>query len=74
MTRYTEERNPDVRTVPAGEIWVGIIPADRPYIAIASRLDGEDSPVVCHRFGSVEARGMAAELRRLAAELEAPNN
>ena len=72
--RYTEEENPDVRTIPAGEIWVGIIPADRPYIAIASRLDGETTPVVCHRFGSVEARGMAAELIRLAAELEAPRN
>jgi hypothetical protein len=72
--RYTEERNPDVRTVPAGEIWVGIIPAARPYIAIASRLNGDESPVVCHRFGSVEAQGMAAELVRPAAELEAPNN
>jgi hypothetical protein len=28
---------------------------------------------VC-RFGSTEARGMASELIRLAAELEAPNN
>jgi hypothetical protein len=72
--RYTEEKNPDVRKVPPGEVWVGIIPAERPYIVIVSRLDGDEPPVVLMRFGSVEARGVAAELIRLAAEIEAPNN
>lgn len=72
--RYTEERNPDVRTIPAGEIWVGVIPAKRPYVAIIARLDGDESPVVVTRFGAVEARGMASELIRFAAEIEAPNN
>jgi hypothetical protein len=73
MPRYTE-LNPDVRTLPPKEIWVGIIAAERPYAAIASRLDGDDAPVIVCRFGSTEARGMASELIRLAAELEAPNN
>ena len=66
--------NPDLRTIPPQEIWVGIISAEPPYAAIASRLDGDDAPVIVCRFGSTEARGMAAELIRLAAELEAPNN
>jgi hypothetical protein len=71
--RYTEEKNPDLRTVPAGEIWVGVIPADRPYIAIASRLDDDEAVIVC-RFSSSEAMGMAQELIRLAASIEAPEN
>jgi hypothetical protein len=73
LPRYTE-KNASVRTIPAGEIWVGIITAPRPYIAIVSRLDGDDAPVAIVRFGSVEARGVAGELIRLAAELEAPSN
>jgi hypothetical protein len=73
MPRYTE-LNADVRTLPPKEIWVGIIDAPKPYIAIASRLDGNETPVIMCRFGSSEARGMASELIRLAAELEAPNN
>jgi hypothetical protein len=72
--RYTAEKDPDVRTIPAGEIWVGVIHAERPYIAIASRLDGDESPVVLTRFGSAEARGMAEELIRLAASIDAPRN
>jgi hypothetical protein len=73
--RYTAEKDPDLRTIPASEIWVGIIPEPRPYIVIASRLDGDDAPpVAVVRFGSAEARGMAAELIRLAATIEAPNN
>jgi hypothetical protein len=72
--RYTTEKDPDVRTIPAGEIWVGIIPKPQPYIAIASRLDGDESLVVCHRLASADAQAMASELVRLAAEIEAPNN
>ena len=37
--------NPDIRTLPPHEIWVGIIGAERPYAAIATRLDGYDAPV-----------------------------
>jgi hypothetical protein len=70
--RYTEEKNPDLRTIPAHEIWVGVVPADRPYIAIASRLD--DDVVIACRFSASEAMDMAAELVRLAASIEAPNN
>jgi hypothetical protein len=70
--RYTEEKNPDLRTVPAGEIWVGVIPADKPYIAIAFWLD--DDLVIACRFGASEAMGMAQELVRLAASIEAPKN
>jgi hypothetical protein len=53
--RYTAEQNPDLRTVPAGEIWVGVIPADRPYIAIASRLDDSSAVIACR--GSRRRRG-----------------
>jgi hypothetical protein len=47
--------------------------ADKPYIAIASRLDDQDVVIAC-RFSASEAREMAAELVRLAASIEAPNN
>jgi hypothetical protein len=73
MPRYTEA-NADVRTIPAAEIWVGIINARKPYIAIASRLDSDDEPVIVCRFGSTEAKGMAAQLVECAASLEAPTN
>jgi hypothetical protein len=72
LMRYTEEKNSDLRTVPAHEIWVGVVPADKPYIAIASRLD-EDVVIAC-RFSPTEAWGMAQELIRLAASIEAPRN
>ena len=72
--RYTEQPNPNVLTVPDNEIWIGVIPNPKPYIALASRLDGDGAPVAVCRFSSVEARAMAAELIRLAAEIEAPNN
>ncbi len=71
--RYTEE-NANVRTIPAGEIWVGIILKPRPYIAIASRRHDDDEVVLVCQFGPVQARGMASELIRLAAELAAPLN
>jgi hypothetical protein len=70
--RRTAERNADVRTVPAGEIWAGIIEAENPYIVLASRLD--DEMVVLIRCGPKEALGMSKELIRLANELAAPNN
>jgi hypothetical protein len=72
--RSTTEKNPDVRFINSEEIWVGIIPKPRPYVAIASRLDGDDAPVAVCRFGSAEARGMTQVLIQLAAEIEAPNN
>jgi hypothetical protein len=71
--RYTE-LNPDIRTIPPEEVWAGVIDAERPYIALASRLGDDETPVIVIRLGSVEARAMASELIRLAAELEAPNN
>jgi hypothetical protein len=70
--RYTQEKNPDLRTVPAREIWIGVVPAGKPYIAIASRLD--DDVVIACRFSASEAGDMAAEMVRLAASIEAPNN
>jgi len=74
MRRYTEA-NADIRSIPAGEIWIGIINAPKPYIALASRPDGdEDEPVMVCRFGSAEAKGMAVQLLEYAASLEAPNN
>jgi hypothetical protein len=71
--RYTAE-NADVRSIPAGETWVGIIPLPRPYIAISSRLDGDNAPVAIVRVGAVEAVEMASELVRLARKLDALNN
>jgi hypothetical protein len=70
--RRTTERNADVRTVPAGEIWAGIIEAENPYIVLASRLDDEMVGLV--RCGPEEARAMGKELIRLANVLAAPNN
>jgi hypothetical protein len=71
--RYTKEKDPELRTVPAHEIWIGVVPTDRPYIAIASRLEDRDVVIAC-RFSASEAREMAAEMVRLAASIEAPRN
>ena len=60
--------------IPPEQIWVGIIDAERPYATIASRRGDDETPVIVCRFGSTEARGMAAERVRCAAEIEAPNN
>ncbi len=73
MARYTEQ-NADVRTIPAEEIWVGIIDSPNPYIAIVSRLDGDgnnDLPVLVCRFDSTQARGMAEQLVHYATSIEA---
>ncbi len=73
MARYTEQ-NADVRTIPAEEIWVGVIDAPTPYIAIASRHDGDDEePVIVCRFDSTQARGMAEQLVHYAVSIEARN-
>ena len=71
--RWTEQ-NPDIRDVAPDEVWVGVIPADKPYVAIATRDDDADNVVIVFRLGPADARGMAAELLRLAAEIDAPNN
>ncbi|MEJ7567428.1 MAG: hypothetical protein WKF41_04100 [Gaiellaceae bacterium] len=69
--RYTEE-NTDIRTVPAGELWVGIINAPQPYIAIATRLD--DEVIIVSRLSARDALEMAGELVRLSDTLNARNN
>ncbi len=71
--RYTAEPNQNVRTVPAGEVWVGIIDAATPYIVIATRLD-DGERVMISRLSAGDAMDMAGELARLAHELNAPNN
>ena len=72
--RYTDE-NADVREVPAGEMWVGMIPNPRPHIAFATKLDdNEGELVVLSRFKPSQAFEMGCELIRLAAAIEAPNN
>ncbi|MBA3735176.1 MAG: hypothetical protein H0W90_08265 [Actinobacteria bacterium] len=71
--RYTPEPDMDVRTVPAGQVWAGIIGAEKPYIAIASQLDDGDTVIVA-RLGAVDARDMGRELIRLSLELTAPSN
>ncbi len=70
--RYTDE-NTDIRTVPAGELWVGIIDAPQPYIAIATRLD-DGEPAIISRLSARDALEMAEELCRLEVALTARNN
>ena len=72
--RRTTELNADVRHVPAGEVWVGVIGADRPYIAVATRRHDDDEAVMLMRLSSSDARDLAVELVRLAAAIEAPQN
>ena len=43
MPRDVELRT-DLRTLDATDIWIGVIDAREPYVALASRLDGEDEP------------------------------
>ncbi len=70
--RYTDE-NTDIQTVPAGELWVGIIDAPRPYVAIASRPENGE-PAIISRLGARGALEVAEELARLAHTLNARNN
>ncbi len=74
--RYTEQPDQDVRTIPAKQIWVGVIDAPNPYVAIACKHNGDDDeePVIVCRFDSIQARGMAERLIEYAASIEAPNN
>ncbi len=71
--RYTEQTDPNVLEIPAGQVWVGIIAAPTPHVVIANRLD-DGSSVAVARFNASDAMGMAAELARLANELEARSN
>jgi len=71
--RYTEQPDQDVRAIPAGEVWVGIIDAPIPYIGIATRLD-DDERVMVVRLGAVDALALARVLSRLELALAAPNN
>ena len=68
---YTE-KDVGVREIPAGELWVGIIAAPQPYIAIATRLD--DEVIIVSRLSGRDALEMAGELCRLELALAAPNN
>ncbi len=70
--RYTEP-NTDIQTVPAGELWVGIIDAPRPYVAIASRPENGE-PAIISRLSARGALEVAEELARLAHTLQARNN
>lgn len=74
--RRTEEPNSDLRTVPAGETWVGIVMEPRPHIAIATHLDADDEETLTliGRYSAGEAAQMGTELIRLANSLTAPDN
>jgi hypothetical protein len=72
--RYTAEKNPDIRDVPAEEVWVGAIDDPKPHVAIATRSKDEDELVLVCRFKPDEARQVGQELIRLANTLAAPNN
>jgi nicotinamide mononucleotide (NMN) deamidase PncC len=71
--RYTEETDPSVLEIPAGQVWVGIIAAPTPHIVITTRLE-DDTDVIVARFNASDAMDMAAELARLANALEAQKN
>ena len=68
---YTE-KDVGVREIPAGELWVGIIAAPQPHIAIATRLD--DEVIIVSRLSARDALEMAEELVQLARALDARNN
>lgn len=72
--RYTEEKHPDVREVPAGEVWVGMIPEPKPHVALATRSQDEDDLILVCRFRPDEARRMGEMLIRLAMTATAPEN
>lgn len=71
--RYTEEPDQLVLEVPAGETWVGIVDAPKPYVGIAARLD-DGERVIVTRLSAREAIDLANELARLAHDLHAKNN
>lgn len=69
------ELKTDLRTLHATDIWIGTIDGPEPYVALASRLDGDDEPlVIICRFATSEAQAMAVALVECAASIEAPDN
>ena len=72
--RYTEEANPDVREVPAGQVWVGVIDKPVPHVALATASKEEDDLTVVCRLKPEEARQMGEELIRVALTVIAADN
>jgi hypothetical protein len=66
--------NSDVREVPAGEVWVGMIDDPAPHVAIATRSEDDDDLVLVCRFKPDEARHVGKEILRLAMTVSAPDN
>jgi hypothetical protein len=70
--RYTA-KDPDIRDVAPGELWVGVMDKPVPHIAIAIGTD-DDDVVIVSRFKADEALLMGQELIRCANVISAPNN
>jgi septum formation inhibitor-activating ATPase MinD len=66
--RWTKQRNPDIRDVRDGELWVGIMDDPRPHIALATKNDGK---LFVSRFSAKDARDMGLQLIDFADVLDA---
>lgn len=76
--RRTEQADPRVRDIPAGELWVGTLADPHPHVVLAWRPnpgeDESDDLAVIVRLEAGEAIQMGDELQRLAFTIGAPNN
>jgi hypothetical protein len=72
--RYTAEPNPDIREVPAGQLWVGTVLEPSPHVVLATRQEDEEPLALVFRFEAAEAILLAQELISLANTISAPNN
>ncbi len=71
--RYVDHPDLDLRAVPRGEVWVGLVDDPFPHVAIAIRL-AEGDRVMLSRLSGPDALDLAGQLARLSYVIAAPNN
>ncbi len=71
--RYVDQPGLDLRAVPLGEVWVGLIDDPHPHVGIAIRL-GEGDRIMLSRLSGLDALDLAGQLTRLSHVIAAPNN
>ncbi len=71
--RYVDQPGLDLRAVPPGQVWVGLIDDPYPHVGIAIRL-GEEDRIMLSRLSGPDALDMAGQLARLSYVIAAPNN
>ena len=72
--RHTAEPNADVRDVPPGEVWVGVLDDPARVVLVTPSIDDTDAITLMCSLKPDEARQMGQELIRAAASVLAHDN